>query len=306
MKSTMAFIENITHKVKPKIKIKSIQQDEINTTNKLRIVADLSHTDDLSRHDIAPKERVKHVNKMSSVTTAEFVDEDSENSDSPKIEDENDEWVHHNLGCSDNLTVELKDETTVDSSTCELVDKILFDEISTETGISSTYPIEETSEIFRSTNEIPEGTPTNLMEMKDRYKTYNDKNFQSFFQRASLLVERNLGADNIKRREVKKDDRHLHLQQRYSIYKNKDRPVVDLHWSKFHKDLFLTCYGPNPVVNKQETHEQGLVNVWNIVLHNRPEFTFFFNVLYYKLVFIQLIIKKLWVPQWQVRLLYGI
>eukprot|EP00494_Astrolonche_serrata_P023438 UN23696 len=117
----------------------------------------------------------------------------------------------------------------------------------------------------------------------ERKEHYAKGEFVKFFERSTLLVERCLGLNasydlfanfseqtNTSGEQTKSID--IKKRRQYLLDETKDRPIISHCWSKLNSDLFLATYAPPP--DSTMDQPDGLVVIWNVLLDNRPEYTF--------------------------------
>lgn len=122
------------------------------------------------------------------------------------------------------------------------------------------------------------------MSQEERDRVTSQSDFKSFFSRATLLVERTLGAqewdvaddwgtrganDN-SAAEASELMHHVHdfTEDKWS----KQRPVTDVKFSPHKKEHFMAAYGER--VGASMTDPDGCLLIWNLAMKNRPELCF--------------------------------
>lgn len=127
--------------------------------------------------------------------------------------------------------------------------------------------------------EVEEPRAELSVEERDQIMAHPD--FQSFFDRASLLVERTLGQEAW---DIAADftggdagggdtdaERMKHMDDYVEKKWSQDRPVTDVRFSS-RKELFLAAYGQRN--NPSLSDPDGCMLVWNLSMNNRPEMAF--------------------------------
>jgi len=117
---------------------------------------------------------------------------------------------------------------------------------------------------------------------EEKTKILASADFQSFFKRTSLLVERTLGQDAFDVAVDFSADQHSDGVDAADQFKPSDdyieerwctgRPITDVRFSPHRKELFLAAYGQK--TNPSLSDPDGCALVWNLSMQKRPEVVF--------------------------------
>lgn len=128
-----------------------------------------------------------------------------------------------------------------------------------------------------------EMAPAKELSTEEREHVMNHPDFNKFFQRTTLMVERALGqqswdlaadfgssegvGDEAENREQMKFVND-YIEEQWA----RSRPVTDVRFSPHKGEMFLAAYGrrANPALSDPD----GCMCVWNLAMQNRPELTF--------------------------------
>lgn len=121
------------------------------------------------------------------------------------------------------------------------------------------------------------------MPQEDKERIMNRPDFKGFFSRATLLVERTLGAQEwdvatdwgtkgTKDNAGEGQELMKHVDDFTEEKWSKMRPVTDVRFSPHRKEHFLAAYGQR--ANPAATDPDGCMCVWNLAMKTRPELTF--------------------------------
>lgn len=127
-----------------------------------------------------------------------------------------------------------------------------------------------------------EEDPVKELSDEEKKTIESTPDFQNFFKRTSLLVERSLGqeawdiaadfagygdtGDNDSTQRMKHVDDYF--EERWSV----SRPVADVRFSPHRNELFLAAYGQK--ANPSLSDPDGCALVWNLAMQRRPEMSF--------------------------------
>mmetsp|Transcript_4964 Transcript_4964/g.12044 ORF Transcript_4964/g.12044 Transcript_4964/m.12044 type:complete len:669 (-) Transcript_4964:57-2063(-) len=113
----------------------------------------------------------------------------------------------------------------------------------------------------------------------------NHVDFKQFFSKATLLVERTLGAQEwdvatdwktagkAQNAEASEGNRLMKHMEDFTEEKwAKGRPVTDVRFSPHKKEMFLSAYGQR--VNAAPSDSDGCMLIWNLAMKSRPELCF--------------------------------
>ncbi|RPA77882.1 WD40 repeat-like protein [Ascobolus immersus RN42] len=137
-------------------------------------------------------------------------------------------------------------------------------------------------QLENANNAAKDGFFTRELSEEEKAAIYTSEEFMDFVERSSKVVERaldedydvladygmvidNAGEEEISGRRIKE------VLQFYDERWSKKRMISDLHFSPKFPELMLAAYTKNP----SAPHDpDGLVQIWNMHLHSRPEFVF--------------------------------
>jgi len=131
-----------------------------------------------------------------------------------------------------------------------------------------------------------EAVPTQEFTPEEKERVQSHPDFQAFFQRTTLLVERALGqeawdlaadfagsAGGERDAEAEGAEARLkHVDEYVEERWSRNRPVTEVRFSPHQKEMFLGAYGQR--VNPALSDPDGCMLVWNLAMRNRPELTF--------------------------------
>mmetsp|Transcript_62243 Transcript_62243/g.131566 ORF Transcript_62243/g.131566 Transcript_62243/m.131566 type:complete len:659 (+) Transcript_62243:95-2071(+) len=131
--------------------------------------------------------------------------------------------------------------------------------------------------------EEEKGPEIQEMSQEERDRITGRPDFKAFFSKATLLVERTLGAQEWDvatdwgskgTKDSGGDNQEImkHLEEYVEDKWSKMRPVTDVRTSPHKKELFLAAYGQRS--NPSLTDPDGCMLVWNLAMKSRPELTF--------------------------------
>jgi len=132
--------------------------------------------------------------------------------------------------------------------------------------------------------EEQKGEEAQELSQEERDKITSHPDFKAFFSRATLLVERTLGAQEWdvatdwktagKTNSDASEGHQLmkHVEDFTEEKWSKGRPVTDVRFSPHRKEMFLSAYGQR--VNASAADPDGCMLVWNLAMKNRPELCF--------------------------------
>jgi len=114
------------------------------------------------------------------------------------------------------------------------------------------------------------------MDQEERELLEGHPDFQAFFHRTTLLVERTLGKQHWDHRGDEADLGEQELMRYLDSYVEDrltlGRPVTDVRFSPHHSQLFLASYRER--ANAALSDVPGCVLVWNMAMSSRPEAAF--------------------------------
>lgn len=132
---------------------------------------------------------------------------------------------------------------------------------------------------------VDTSAPSKELSTEERERLMNTPDFQSFFDRATLLVERHLGKDdwdtaidfknlgiNDEVEEGEGSGFLKHVEDYGEEKHTQGRAITDLKFSPHRSELFLASYGLR--ANPDLSDPDGIVLLWNLAMKARPEVTF--------------------------------